>query len=213
MAQLTLYVNTSNNSLVAGRASTQAVDAGSLPFFYGDTLSLIIYLLQLPAGYNAQDPANSTLQTVSTAGLQLSVWIDDGTNGGTVYTDQIAFDTDAGNTYFFADLPLNTVALATLLGSSQSKTAYLQIGYVQAGKQTTVLTRVVNIGVGIPNVTQAVAPGLTPLSAEAANAAYFPKNPVPGLPIYLESLNGKILALMAVDNPDGTASLQANPIN
>lgn len=218
MAQLTLYINTSNNTLVAGQLSTQAIDPSSLPFFYGDTLTLFVYLLQWPKGYNPQDVTNSTLQTVSTAGLTLSLYIDDGTIGGIIYTQALTFQTDPNNQYFYTPvgslLALNTAALATLLGTSTGpKPAYLKIGYTQNGLVTTILSRQVNIGVGLPSQPLVVPPGQTPLSAEVANATYFPRQPVAGLPLFLESPNGKILLLAATDQPDGTAQFTASPIN
>ena len=213
MANLTLYINTRANSLIAGQSSTQSVDASSLPLFFGDTLSLVIYLLQLPLGYNATDPSNSKLQTVSTAGLQLYLYLDDGTTGGTIYTQQILWQTDPTGSYFYANLVLNTEALQTLLGSQTSATCWLKIGYVQNGLQTTVLSKQVTVGVGLPTVALVAPAGQTPLSAEVASATYVSLQPVAGRPIYLESPNGKIFALVAVDNPDGTASVQASQVN
>ena len=208
MAQLTLFINTSNNTLVAGRQSTQPLGT-ALPLFFGDTLSLVIYLLQLPEGYNGQDPANSQLETVSTAGLQLLLYLDDGDVAGTIYTQEVAFQTDANNEFFYAPLALNTDALKTLLGANTSAQAWLKIGYVQGGLQTTVLSLQVTIQVGLPTQPLVVPAGLTPLSAEVANATYLSLNPVPGRAIYLESPDGtKMVALMLTN--DGI--FQANPI-
>jgi len=213
VADLKLFNNISNNTLVAGQKSTQPVDPSSLPLYFGDTLNLIIYLLQIPTGYNAQDPSNSTLETVTTAGLQLFLYLDDGVVGGTIYTQQVAFATDPTNSYFYGTLALNTPALQTLLGTNTSAPCWLKMGYVQNGVQTTTLSKQVTIGVGIPVGALVVPAGLTPLSQEVAQAEFFPLQPKAGLALYLESPNGKIIAVVAVDNPDGTASLQANPVN
>lgn len=213
MAELKLFINTSNNTLLAGQSSTQSVDPSSLPLFFGDTLQLTIYLLELPAGYSAADPASSTLETVDIAGLQLFLYLTHGEIDGDIYAQQIAFTPDLVNNCFTGNLALNTAALDTLLGAATSAQCWLKIGYVQGGLQTTVFSKTVTIGVGLPAEALVVPPGQTPLSAEVANATYLTQAPVAGRPIYLESANGKIIALLAVDNPDGTASLQASPMN
>lgn len=213
MAELKLFINTSNNSLVAGQASSQVIDPASLPLFFGDTLSLKIYLLQLPLGYNANDPANSRLETVPLAGLQLYFYIDDGKVSGTVYTQQIAFDVDPTGTFFTGTLALNTGPLQTLLGTATSARAWIKVGYIQNAVQTTVLSKEVTIWVGLPVNALVIPPGSNPLSVEIADATFWSQQPVAGRPLYLESPNGKIIALMVVDNADGTAELRASPMN
>ncbi len=214
MAQLTLFINISNNTLVAGLASTQPVDPLSLPFFYGDTLNLKIYLLQTPPGYNAQDPSNSQLQVVPIAGLTLYLYLDNGVIvGQTIYADQVAFTPDYVNNCWTGQLALNTAQLQTLLGASTSQQCWLKVGYVQNGLQTTVLSRQINVGVGLPVGALAIIPGLTPLSLEVARTLFFPINPVAGMPLYLESQAGKIIGLEAVDQPDGSADFEANAVN
>lgn len=213
MADLKLYINTSNNSLVGGQSSTQAIDTGSLPLFFGDVLNLVIYLLQTPTGYNSTDPSNSKLETVSIAGLQLFFYLDDGKIGGTVYTSQVAFETDPTDSFFIGTLALNTEPLQTLLGTANSATAWVKVGYVQNGQQVTILSKQVSIGVGIPVAALQVPAGLTPLAAEVANQTYFPQQPVAGKPLYLESPNGKIFVLRVVDDPDGNAHFESSQLN
>ena len=213
MADLKLFINTSNNTLVGGQTSTQVVPASSLPLFYGDTLNLIIYLLQTPAGYNPTDPSNSTLQTVPLAGLQLFLYLDDGEVAATVYASQVAFATDPTGSYFTGTLALNTAALQTLLGTNTSAGCWLKVGYVQGGLQTTVLSQQVTVGVGIPVGVLVVPPGLTPLSAEVANALYWTVAPVNGRALYLASPTGKLVALVAVDTADGSVEVRGSPVN
>lgn len=212
MPQLTLYIDTQANQLVTGTTSTQTVQPSSIPLFYGDTLSLVIYLLTKTK--STTRPNDYDVSIVNTAGLQLFLYLDDGTVSGTIYTQQIVWTPDANNTYFSANLALNTAALLTLIGTSTSgASCWLKIGYVQGGLQTTVLSAQVTVGVGLPTSAVVVPAGQTNVSAEVANATYFPQAPVNGKPLYLASESGKVCALYFVDNPDGTASFQASQVN
>jgi hypothetical protein len=213
MANLKLFINTSANQLVAGQNSTQLIEPGSIPLFFGDTLLLNIYLLQVPIGWDARNPMASGLETVPTNGLQLFFYIDDGTIGGTIYTQQIAFAEDPSQRFFIGTLALNTAALQTLIGANTGAPAWIKIGYVQNGVQTTVLSARVTINVGLPLVALAVPAALTPLSAEVANATYYPQLPVAGMPLLIKSPAGHTFALVAVDNADGTSSTQLNQID
>lgn len=213
MARLSLFIDTTSNSLIAGVNSPLSINPASVPLYYGDTLSLQVYLLNTTgttlSGFNPYTVINN-------AGLQLFVYLDDSIVGGTIYTQQISWSADATNSYFYSTLSLNTAALATLLGSSTSKTCWMKIGYVQGGLQTTVLSVLVTIGVGIPSTSLVVPAGLTALSVEVAATMFVPidGNPNnPGAGFYLVSPAGKKLFISAFDNPDGTASLQASPVN
>jgi hypothetical protein len=212
MAQLTLYINTSNNTLVSGQQNTQPIGS-SLPLFFGDTLSLKIYLLQTPEGYNATDPSNSGLETVPTAGLQLVLYLTDGKDDGTIYTQCVNFVEDATGSFFTGQLALNTAALQTLFGNNKTASCYLQVGYIQDGLNTTVLNMPVTLQVGIPTTPLTVPPGLTPLSVEAADAMFVPVNPLPGQPIYVQSADGlATFALRVVKNADGTYRFAADQL-
>lgn len=207
MAQLTLFNRTDNNTLVGGQSSTQVIDPSTLPLFFGDTLQLTIYLLQTPIGYNATDPSNSKLQTVPVNGLSLFLYLDNGiATAPTIYTQQINFNVDLINNLWTGTLALNTAALQSLLGSATTASCWLKMGYVQGGLQTTTLSKLVNIAVGLPQTNLVVPPGLTPLSAEVALATFVPLNPVAGQPIFLRSKLGKLMQLTADDQPDGTVS-------
>src|SRR5579872_1652398 len=111
MPQLNLYVDTTANLLVAGLNSSTPVDPASLPFYFGDTLSLNIYLLNRTTSPNQQ---GTQYQVLNNAGLQLFLYLDDGTVAGTVYANQIVWVADANNQYLSAQLALNTLALQTL---------------------------------------------------------------------------------------------------
>ena len=196
--------------MVAGLNRSAVLDPLSIPFYYGDTINLIVYLL---TPNPVADPQSPKFSIIPTTGVQLFLYLDDGTIGGTIYTQQIAWSTDANSQYFFATLPINTAALQALMGSTQQQTVSIKIGYVAGGQTTTVFSQQIQIRVGLPNVALAVAPGLTALSQEVAKATYFPIFPQAGLSLLLMSPNGKQIAISVVDNPDGTASLQQSLLN
>jgi hypothetical protein len=210
MPQLSLYVDTTRNMLVGGLNNPAFVNPNALPIFYGDELLLNIYLLN---NVGPQGSGNSPFSVIPTAGLALQVYLTDGTAAGTVYTNQVVFQADPSGTFFSGILPLNTPALQTLLGSNPYATAFLKIGYLQNALPTTVFSGQVTVNVGLPNAQLQVPPGQTPLSAEVAAQTFVPINGVAGQPIILVSAAGKKIALMAVDQPDGTADFQATPLN
>jgi len=213
MAELNLFIDTTANQLIAGLNNPVPVSPSQqLPLFVGDTVNLKIWLLQNagPAQLGA-----SPYTVIPNQGLQLVLYITDGANGGTIYTQQVVFNQDAGGQFFSGSVSLNTPALTSqFTGSTKSINPQLIIGYLSNGLQTTVLSQAITITLGLPNnaVPQA-PPGLTPLSAEAAAQTYVPIAGKAGQPIILISPAGKKIMLLAVDQPDGTASFQANPIN
>jgi hypothetical protein len=212
MANLNLFIDTTSNGLIAGLNAPVSVNPSSLPFFYGDTLGLQVYLLNTTSTTLA---GSNPYTVINTAGLQLFAYLDNGLAGvnNVIYTQQISWATDPTNSYFYSTLSLNTAALQTLLGTATSANCYLQIGYVQNGLQTTVLSIPVTIAVGIPSTNLVVPAGLIPLSVQVAQAMFVPIAGQAGNGFYLISPLGKKLLISAIDNPDGTASLQASPAN
>jgi len=213
MASLNLTIDTTNDALLAGYYAPITIDPQSLPFYFGDTISLKVQLLNKT---NTTLAGSNPYTIINTAGLQLFMFLTDGKIGGTIYTQQISWNTDPTFSYFFSTLSLNTLALQTLLGMNTSATCWLQIGYVQNGLPVTVFSQQIVISVGIPATNLVVPAGLTPLSAEVANAMFVhldgnPNNPGQGF--FLVTPNGKKLFICAADNPDGTAVFQANPVN
>lgn len=189
------------------------VDPRTIPFLFGGQLPLNIYLLE-----QIQDPPPGTFpyNIAPTTGLQLFFYLTSGAIGGTIYTQQINWDTDPNNQYFTANLPMNTANLETLLAGVMGANyagGVMQIAYVQNGLQCPICSFPVQIGVGTPIIDLEVPAGLTPLSAEVANATYVPKQPVAGQGITLESVQGKLIELVYLDNPDGSATLQFNKLN
>lgn len=215
MPNIPLFINTLNNQLMASLTSGQTVDPMSLALFYPDTPALAVYLLNLPPGYNPANQSASVLATVPLAGLKLYAFLDSGLPGAVPYTQQVTWTIDPTNSFFTAQLPLNTSGVQTLITGLTQATAWLHIGYTDGlGNQFTVLSRQVLIRVGInPSAAIVVPPGLTPLSKQEALQLFWTIQPVAGRPLYIESTNGKIMALTVVDNADGTASFGAPQLN
>ena len=212
MNNLNLYVDTTANQLLAGLNAPSAIDPTTLPFMLGDTLNLQVYLL---------NKTGSTLQSynpytiIPNAGLALVVYLDNGQADGTIYAQQISFTNDPGLQFFSGSLSLG--GLTALLGATTNATCWLHIGYMQNGVMTTVLAVQVSIGVGVYGVTNnalaVVAPGLTPLSEQAAVQQFVQVAGPAGQGFILQSPAGKKILLRVIDNPDGSAEFQASPIN
>jgi hypothetical protein len=210
MASLSLFIDTTSNGLIADVNDASSINPASLPLYFGDTLSLSVYLMnKVGTTLSGSNP----FSVINTAGITFFLYLDDGLVGGTIYTQQISWSTDPTNSYFLSSLSLNTLALQTFLGAATSKSCWMKAGYVQNGLQTTVLSVMVNIGVGIPSVSLVVPAGLTPLSAEVANTTYVQVQGVAGNGFYLVSPSGKKIYIHVADNPDGTATLNSDPVN
>lgn len=212
MASLALYIDTTSNSLIAGVNDFSSVDPATLPFFFGDTLNLQVYLMN-KTGTTLS--GSNPYTVIVTAGITFFLYFTDGKATATIYTQQISWNSDPANQYFYSTLSLNTAALQTLLGTSTGASCYMKAGYIQNGLQTTVLSAVVNIGVGIPSTNLVVPANLTPLSVEVARAMFVPEDGAPANPgqgFFLLTPNGKKLYIHATDNPDGTASFNADPL-
>lgn len=214
MPNIQLFVNTQTGKLQAGLSSSQTVDPRSLPFNYGDTVNLAVYLLGLPASYNPTNQLQSALANIAPSSLKLSFFLDDGTVGGTIYAQQTTFTVDPTNSFFSATLALNTAALQAVVLPKARANVWMHISYVDSNaNQTTVFSDQVTVGIGAPSAVAPLPPGLTPLSNEVAKQTYWSINPIAGRPLYLESPNGHTFALTIIDNADGTASFQASQLN
>jgi len=214
--QLALYIDTTSDSLLASLTSSQRIASNTLPLFYGDTVSLKIYLLDKSASATFAQPS---LAPVPLTGLALQLYIDNGVaQSPTIYTQQVTFAIDATNVnaqFFYANLALNTDPIKTLItnaGGLQA-TAYIKIGYVQSGFTTTVLSQQVLLATGVPAGATTVPAGQTTLTVEVANNTFVPLTPVNGAPVYIASALGKIIALYAKDQADGSVTFQAEPVN
>lgn len=211
---MTLYIDTTSNRLLTNLNLNAQLQPQSLPFFYGDTLPVRVYLLQRLTNA-VVGPTNSQFSIIPTTGLALSFYLTNGIAGGTIYTNQVMWAMDANQQYFYADVPMNTAGLLALVAAAgvNAASAYLQIGYTDGAEPVSVLNQVVRVGVGVPPAAIVIPPGFDALSVQVANATYVPIAGIAGMPIYLISPSGKKIALMAVDDGDGGVSFQANPLS
>lgn len=196
MAQFDLYIDTVAGSLVTGPANPSVAIMPRLT--QGDTISLRIYLLARTVTYPVANP----FSIINNANLSLKVAIGpkDGTPGSTLYTQQFTWQQDATNQYFYADLPLNTAAIGTLLGSSASATAWFEIEYTQNTFPTTVFSQQVTIHAEVIESGTVSAPaGLTAISAEECNATFL-KRENSGFYLTNETTGKKMFVYLGDDN-------------
>jgi hypothetical protein len=213
-ANISLFINTTNNSLIGGLSNSAVVQPGQIPLFYGDTVTMNIYLLAALQGTNLA-PGTFPFSQISTAGLTLYMFLDNGVVSPTIYTQQISWTPDPTGTFWTANVSLLTAALTALLGAGTNASAWLQIGYIQNGLPTTVFSKQVNVQVGMPTANAPTVPaGQTALSLETARGLFVPINGLPaGQPFFQTSPAGHTFIYQIVDNPDGTASVQVSQIN
>ena len=211
MAAITLYIDTTDGVLLAGQVGPQLINPLTLPFFYGDTLTVNIWLYQRLAAASGQTPFPFSL--LFNAGLAIQLAIYNGTVAGLLapYAACVNFVPDPTNSYVTGQLSLNTAALEALIGTGTSANAFLCIGYFLNGFTTTVFKGQVNVGVGIVNGPIAIPPQLTPLSEQAAALQFLSIQPVPGQPYYLASASGRVIAITAVDDPNGGVHVDFTP--
>lgn len=203
MAQFDLYIDTYSGNLVTG---IDNITPASLPkLVQGDTISFRIYLLARTTSY----PRGTPFTTINLAALSLKVGIGpkDGTAGSTLYTQQFVWAKDPTNSYFFADLPLNTAGITNRIGALESNTAWFEVEYTQNGFPTTVFQESVNLHAEVVETGNIVAPaGETAASVEYVNATFL-KNENNGF--ILKNNNTGVRAFVYLAD-DGT--LKADPI-
>lgn len=206
MANLDLLIDTNACQAVSGFSNS---GSATIPLLVqGDTLNMRIWLLARSPTYPVDPPFVYVPNTDIT--IQVAIGTRVG-QGGVLYTQQFTWtpNGDAANPYFFAQLPMNTGNINSLLGSSSSQTAYLEVKYIAAGGvPTTVLSKQVTIQAAVIQSNSVVVPaGLTPLSAEAANALFL-KRDFTG-PVILRNGTGQAVELYVA--ADGT--FHADPIS
>lgn len=203
MASIDLYVDTYSGELVRGVSSSSVIPVPR--FTQGDTVSFRVFLLARTDTY----PTSTPYTKVLTTGLSLKMALGPktGAAGSTLYTQQYTWTSAADNTYFYADFPLNTSGISTLLGSGETATAWWEIEYTQNGYPTTVLQKSVTVHAEVIETASVTTPaGLTAMSAEEANATFLKKK-IPGA-IYFEDINNPG-SYIAVFNENGELRAQA----
>jgi len=202
--QRDLFINTDTGEPV--RSLTNGSIAELPPFVQENSLNLRIWLLR-----NFPVAGGGQAEKIPVAGVTLEVAL--GLRRGdsaTYYTQQFTWtpSLDLGQPYFAAVLPMNTLAIATLLGTNSSAQAWLEVTKIADGFPETVLQKLVTIQAAVIKTgTLVVPPGLTPLSAEAANAAFVPKSGIQG-PILFIGSTGKTVML----DVDDSGQFHADPV-
>jgi len=203
MAQFDIFIDTTVQEVVRGFTDSSVA---SLPrFVQGDTPTLKIWPLVRTAAFNGPTPYSY----LGTNGLTFEVAIGTRLGNSTLYyTQQFVWTPDVLNQSVSAQLPLNTVAIDTLLGANSSASAWFEVKYLVGGLPTTILDKQIDVQAAVIKAgALIVPPGATALTAEDANAAFL-KRKISGT-IYLEDINnpGSYIALY---NENG--ALKASPV-
>ncbi len=160
---MNIYIDIDRNEVVLSPTSNSRA---ALPSFaQGDSMDMTIWLLDMYS--------NFAYRLVPVAGITLQVALGD--KAGTYYTQQFSWtpSADLSQPNFSATFPMNTAAIDTLVDGKLRAAAYFEIKKVISSVPVTVFQRRVIIEAAVITPTSLTVPaGLTPLSAEAANAAY-----------------------------------------
>lgn len=165
----TIYVDITSGEVVTSDTNSRSVPLPKI--VQGDLLLLRIYLLQRSADY----PSDTPYTVFSNAGVSLSVTLGPktGTAGSSLYAQALAVASVSPYQFWDVDLPLNTAAIATLIGSAESKTAWLEFEALQGGYPWTPFQKEVTIHAEVYETgTLAVPAGLTAASVEYVNATF-----------------------------------------
>jgi len=164
-----LYVDKDRQEAVIGKDDSSP--AKLPPFYQGDSFSLRIWVLE-------HFSKTAPYDYVPVAGV--TVYAALGVKAGEskeLYTWQYTWDAsvDLEQPYFEAVFPMTTDEIGELLGDAASAEAWFEVKMVQDGLPSTILSKKVTVHASVIDLdeeTGDVAPGLTPLSAEAANVSY-----------------------------------------
>lgn len=199
MAIWDIYIDVVNGLTV--QSSVNSASKPLPPLIQGDTQTWRVRLLR-PTGAQIGSP----FSVIDTSGdLQIAIGTRVG-NSSTYYTQQFTWAKGGtpADPYWEAQMPLNTAAITTLLGTSMTATAYLEVKLFEGGLPTTVFDSAVTLyaavikDAGVPTVP----PGLTACSVEYANATFLQRR-MRGA-IIIESEDGLRAAALWVGNDGQT---------
>ncbi len=193
-----IFIDTDRGVPVGGVSDSTIVDLPA--FVQEDSLNLRITLL---AGFSRL----SDYTPIPVSGITLEVALGRKIgNTSTLYTQQFTWTAsdDLADPYFAATLPMNTGAIATLLGSGAQADAYFEVKMLDGGLPRTVLSRLVKIQAAVIKDGGLEEPALpTPISAEACFAIFLQRT-IPcsaSNPVIFQ--NGSVTMALYVDT-DGT---------
>lgn len=212
---MNIFVDTTDNALISGTGgsgSNQNFNPLSLPFFYGDQITVNVYLF---SRLIQATPSQFQYAAIPSAGKTVSLYITDGKATPTNIWATQTLVPDSSGQFFTGLLALNTSTLQAYFAANPSvggvaPAPFLKLGLTDGAQTPTVFSQPVNIFVGLPPSTIVPVPPLTPLSLQQANQLYVPVNPQNGGVIYLKSLAGHTLVLYAKDQGDGSVSFQTD---
>jgi hypothetical protein len=151
-----------------------------------DSLTLRLYLLS--------SPDQSTIERVITTSRTIEVTIGKKAGNSTaLYTQQFTWtaNSDLADPYWEATFPMNTAAIATLLGAKDHISTWFEVVLIDDGDESTVLSKSVQIEARVNKAGTVEAPeGETLLTVQMALAMFAP----------ISGFQGKLRLI----SPDGT---------
>ncbi len=170
-----LFVDRVGNQLVTSLSNPGLSTFGNR-IIKNDSLFLRVYLLERTANfYNPVPNGGDQFTIIDNSNLALKMAL--GTqNGATIYTQQFTWTRDGDASYFYAALPLNTVAIGTLIAAATSYPVkpWLEIEVTEVGGYIwTPLQKEINLFPDVITDNPPLVPvPLTSISAEEVAAQY-----------------------------------------
>jgi|SRR5438105_50863 len=162
-----LFIDTDRSLPVVGVSDSSVAELPA--FVQQDTLALRVTLL---AGFSRV----SSYTPIPVAGITIEAALGVRVgNTSLLYTQQFTWvaSGDLADPYYQANLPMNTAAIATLLGSGEQAQAWFEVKMLDGGVPRTVLSRLVTIQAAVIKdgaLKEAALP--TPISAETCEALF-----------------------------------------
>lgn len=196
---LCLFIGIEKQKLYA--CDTSLTQKSISDLFYGDTLSMRVYLLKENGSTANNYPTPWDVVNISDLSLNLAI--------GSATTDDVtlpiasqnSWSKDPDNKFFYADVSLATAEIKAALGSSSSMQRTLEIKQDKGGYKTTIYQQLVTIKTRVIGPTTVVPiPPDTPLSKEEAVGTFCKKISDAGEIWRLVSPNGLYAVDLRVDN-------------
>jgi hypothetical protein len=172
MPRVDLFIEINSRKAMAGLTLEDQYEAPLPTFIQEDTISFRVYLIQ-----SNGPEAEPTRITTTGRDIQMAIGRKIA-NTSTLYTQQFTWtpnSADLSDPYWEADLPMDTAAIRTLIGSASSGSAWFSVKMFDAGEPLTVLMEPVSIDANVIKDDAVTVPtGLTALTTTVAANTYQP---------------------------------------
>jgi hypothetical protein len=171
MPRVDLFIEILSRKPMVGLTLEDQTLADLPTFIQEDTISFRVYLIQ-----SNGPEAEPTRITTTGRDIQMAIGLKKA-NASTYYTQQFTWtpNSDLSDPYWEADLPMDTAAIRTLIGSAATASAWFSVKMFDGGEPLTVLMESVTLHANVIKDDGVTVPtGLTALTTTVAANTYQP---------------------------------------